>query len=196
MSNWLNVLPLTKYGFNLNKSEFRDGLHLRYGKEPKRLPKSCPCGEDFTVVHALHCPRGGYTHIRHNEVRDTFAKFMDEVCFDVDIEPTLQPMQGESFDNKTTTTEDEARLDIKANGLWGHCFTRYFFDVKIFNPLAKTSKKLNDPYKYHESLKKLEYQSRILDVEQSSFVPLVFPCTGGADSSAQKVMQRLADKFS
>ena len=28
-SNWLNALPLKKYGFNINQ-EFRDGLCLRY----------------------------------------------------------------------------------------------------------------------------------------------------------------------
>ena len=46
---------------------------------------------------------------------------MKDVCFDVEIEPKLQPL-GESFDNKTTTTAGEARLNIKANGLWE---TRY-----------------------------------------------------------------------
>ena len=69
------------------------------------------------MSHALHCAKGGYTHLRHNEIRDTFAKLMDEVCHDVELEPKLQPLEGETFDNKTTTTEDEARLDIKANGL-------------------------------------------------------------------------------
>ena len=42
----------------------------------------------------------------------------------------------------------------------------------------------------------ISIQSRILNVEQSNFVPLVFSCTGGAESSAQKVMQRLAEKKS
>ena len=27
--NWLNALPLSRYNFNLNKSEFRDGIYLR-----------------------------------------------------------------------------------------------------------------------------------------------------------------------
>ena len=32
--NWLNTLPLSRYNFNLNKSEFRDGIYLRSGWEP------------------------------------------------------------------------------------------------------------------------------------------------------------------
>ena len=88
--------------------------------------------------------------MRHNEIRDTFATVMKEVCFDVEIEPKLQPLEGESFDYKTTTTDDEARLDIKANGLWESRFRRTFFDVKIFNPLAKSCpKNINEAYTYH-----------------------------------------------
>ena len=30
-SSWLNALPLKRYNFNLTKSEFRDGISLRYG---------------------------------------------------------------------------------------------------------------------------------------------------------------------
>ena len=30
-SNWLNTVPLCKYNFNLNKSNFRDGIYIRYG---------------------------------------------------------------------------------------------------------------------------------------------------------------------
>ena len=122
---------------------------------------------------------------------------MNEVCHDVEIEPKLQPLQGESFVNNSTTNEDEARLDIRANGLWGSRFSRAFFDVKIFNPHAKTSRKLHkDAYKYHETLRNSKYQQRILNVEQSSFCPLIFGCTGGAAPTATRTMQRLAEKLS
>ena len=47
---------------------------------------------------------------------------MDDVCHDVEIEPLLQPLLGESSDKKSTKGEVEARLDLKANGLWGHSF--------------------------------------------------------------------------
>ena len=67
-SCWLNALPLKKYHFDLTKSEFRDGIALRYGWEPVKLPSNCACNEPFTVSHALHCPKGGYTHIRHNDI--------------------------------------------------------------------------------------------------------------------------------
>ena len=153
---WLNKLPLKRYGFQLNKSEFRDGLSLRYGWNPKNAPLNFPCEETFSLTHALHCPKGGYTIVRHNEIRDTFANLMSEVCRDVAVVPLLQPLDGETFDRNATATDD-ARLDIKANGLWGTVFERTFFDVKIFNPLAKScSKTIRDSYKYHEDLKKLK----------------------------------------
>ena len=150
-SNWLSVLPLKIYNFTLNKSEFLGGLYLRYGWEPKNTPHTCPCGQPFKLIHSLHCPKGGYFHLRHNKVRDTFATLLDEVCHDVELEPKLQSLEGESFHNQTTTTEDDARFDIKANGLWGGRFSRTFFDVKFFNPHAKSCPKtISDAYKYHE----------------------------------------------
>ena len=45
---WLNVLPLKRYGFQLNKSEFRDGLSLRYSWNPK-TPHSTAHAERFSV---------------------------------------------------------------------------------------------------------------------------------------------------
>ena len=58
-SAWLNVLPLKRYGFQLNKSDFRDGLSLRHCWNPKNGPLNCPCGEIFNLTHALHCPESG-----------------------------------------------------------------------------------------------------------------------------------------
>ena len=104
------LATLKKYNFLLNKSEFKDGLHLRYEWKPPNTP---------------------------HEIRDTFATLLDEVCHDVEIEPKLQSLEGESFHNKTTATEDDARIDIKANGLWGDGFSRTFFDGKTFNPQSK-----------------------------------------------------------
>ena len=133
----LNALPQSRYNFNLNKAEFRDGIYLRYGWEPTKTPLTCACGPSFNLTLVLHCAKGGYTHIRLNEVRDTFTNLVNQVCHDVEIEPKLQPLQGGSFVNNSTKTEDEARLDIKANELRGSRFRRAFFDVKNSTPMPK-----------------------------------------------------------
>ena len=198
---WLNAMPLKKYlplkNFNLSKSEFRDGIALRYGWEPPKLASICVCGEPFTVAHALHCPRGGYTHLRHNDIRDSFANLLEEICFDVEIEPNLLPLQGESFANKTTSTEDDARLDTKANDLWDSRFTKTFFDVKIFNPFAKSCPKISKTRIATMKIsKKLKYEPRVINVEKGTFSPLIFSCTGGAGPSATRVIKQAASKLS
>ena len=76
-------------------------------------------------------------------------------------------------------------------------FSRTFFDVEIFNPHAESCPKtISDSYKYHESVKILKYQQRILDVEHCSFVQLIFACTGGAAPGSTKTVQKLAEKLS
>lgn len=193
-SAWLNVLPLERYKYHLQKRDFRDALCLRYGWEPLNLPSTCPCGPKFTLAHALQCPRGGYTIIRHNEIRDLFARTLDEICHDVQVEPKLQPVQGVQFNHRTTCTDEEARLDIKATGLWGNNFERHFFDVKIFNPMARTCpKNPNEAFRHHEQMKKLKYDERVLEVERSHFTPLVFATTGAPSFSSHKTMKRIAD---
>ena len=74
----------------------------------KNLPISCACREPFGKSHALNSVKGGYTHLRNNEIRDTIAKLLGDVCNDVEIEPKLQSLEGETFDNESTSTEDEA----------------------------------------------------------------------------------------
>ena len=64
--------------------------------------------------------------MKHNEIRDRFANLMSEVCFDAEIEPKYQSLQDKSFVKNSTTTDEEAQLDVKANGLWGSRFCRTF----------------------------------------------------------------------
>ena len=46
-------------------------------------------------------------HLLHNEVRETFNKLPGDVCSIIGIESKLQSLEGELFDNKSTSTEDE-----------------------------------------------------------------------------------------
>ena len=61
-------------------------------------------------------------------------------CRDAAVEPLLEPLDGEKFD-RNSTAADDARLDIKVNGLCRTVFGRTFFEVKIFNTLAKSCPK-------------------------------------------------------
>jgi len=66
------------------------------------------------------CQAGGYTSMRHNSVRDSAAQIMREVCRDVQIEPTLLPINENDFKGKVSTA-DNARLFISVRGLWNSC---------------------------------------------------------------------------
>ena len=134
--------------------------------------------------------------MRHNEIRDIFAKIIYEVCYDVEVEPTPQLLQDKSFIHKTSNTDDNERLKIKTNGLWALKFRRYFFVVKVFSPPAKSCPKISvEAYNYHESMKCLKYEQRIFVLEKHNFNPLVFSCREGAGPSATRFIKQLASKI-
>ena len=64
------------------------------GPSPIAHPYAYVCSCSFTVDHAMICQRGGLIMQRHNEIRDLGAELLDMVCYDVAIEPTLQPLAG------------------------------------------------------------------------------------------------------
>ena len=196
-SNWLTALPIEEFGFSLHKGAFTDALALRYGWTPSRIPLSCDCGSTFTVEHVLSCPRGGFPTIRHNEVRDVTANLLTEICHDVKTEPDLQPLTGETMTRSTSITADGARLDIAVNGFWGGRFERTFLDVRVFNPHAPTNRNttISNCYRKHEAEKKRAYEQRILEVEHSTFTPLVFSATGGMAKQCSTFYKRLASRL-
>ena len=100
-------------------------IALSYGWDPVKMPSLCACNQNLTVAHALNCPKWWYEHMRHNELRDSFANLLSDDCHDVEIEPHLQPLQGETFAIKSATIDDDdARLDIKANEFWESGFNK------------------------------------------------------------------------
>ena len=111
-SSWLTALPLQHDGFAIHKGAFRDALALRYRWALERLPSQCICGKPFNTDHALNCPTGGFPTVHHNEVRDFLASLLTEVCSDVAAEPALQPITGETFQQRSTSTDNRAHLDI------------------------------------------------------------------------------------
>ena len=98
-SNWLNAQLLSRYKFNLKKLEFRDENYLRYGYGSTNILLTCACGQSSDLSIALHCANGGFTHKRHDEIRDTFAN-MSKFCYDVEIETKLRSLQGKQGKSK------------------------------------------------------------------------------------------------
>ena len=99
--------------------------------------------------------------MRHNAIRDTDAFLLREAkCKGVRIEPALLTVQPSSFSRKTNT-QDEARLDVEAVGLYAP-FERTFFDIRVTHPNCDTNtfKTLDKIYKYHEKEKKDLYEER------------------------------------
>ena len=124
-SAWLTTLPLKSEGYVLNKREFFDALALRYRWRLKYLPTRCVCGKPFSMDHAMQCLNGGYVNRRHNQIRDIFAKLLDEVAYGVEIEPRLQPLSGEVLP-AGANEKIEARLDFAGKGFWQQCEMAYF----------------------------------------------------------------------
>ena len=192
-SSWLSALPIQRLGYTINKQEFRDAVCLRYGWRIQDMPKFCACGQANSLDHALICKKGGYVSMRHNILRDTEAKLLQEFCQDVKTEPELLPTTDEIARGNTT---DKARLDISAVGVWSRC-QKTFFDVRVTHPTADShmTKSLDDLYKENENEKKRAYNDRVINVEKSSFTPLVFTTTGGMGPECQKLNKRIAESI-
>ena len=197
-SSWLTSLPLAQEGYVLNKREFFDAIAIRYRWNLKRLPSTCPCSKPFTLDHAVSCLKGGFVHRRHNEIRDIIAKLLRDVSPEVQTEPILQPLTGEEL-KQSANKSDEARLDIATRGYWQRC-EMAFFDVRIFNPFAKSyrNQPLSTTFALHEKEKKRQYNQRVIQVEHGSFTPLVFSAYGGTGRETHHflntLINRLADK--
>ena len=116
-SSWLTVIPLQDQGYDLNKREFKDAIKMRYNWEISDLPKTCLCGDIFDVDHAMICKKGGFVMQRHNGLRDLEAELLSTVCKDVQVEPVLQQVTGET-QNRGANRAPDARLDIRARGFW------------------------------------------------------------------------------
>ena len=179
-SSWISTLPVEEHGFCLSKGAFRDAISLCYGWTIQNVSSTCACGTPFSVAHAMSCHKGGLPTLRHNEIRDLAAELLREVCHNDSVEPGLQALDSEHIGPRTANREDEARLDIRANGFWSRG-REAFFDVRVFHPNAPTyrNRDLAALYKMHEGIKKREYGERVREVERGVFTPLVLSTTGG-----------------
>ena len=139
------------------------------------------------------CKRGGFVIQRHNKLRDLEAEMLRIVCSGVEIEPVFQDITGEELNSGANTVPD-APLDIMARGFWERQRSA-FFDVGICHPNADSYRDM-DPdqiFMQRETEKKRQYASRVLEVEQATFTPLVFSTTGGMAVECKRYHSRLPE---
>ena len=150
------------------------------------------CGDVLNADHAMVCRRRGFIIQRHNELRDLVACMLSMVCNDVETEPVLQELTGETLPSGANRALD-TRLDIHARGFWERQRSA-FFDVRVCHPNADSYRDLDlkQIYKQLENDKKRLYTQRVMDVEQGTFTPLVFTTTGGIGEECKRYHNRLA----
>ena len=155
----------------------------------------CAYGVQFSVDHAMVCQRGGFIIQRHNELSDLEAEMLRMVCNDVEVQPVLQELTGETLNHGANKAPD-ARLDIHshARGFWERQRSA-FFGVRVCHPNADSYKDLTPKqfYKKHENEKKRQYAERVMEIEQGTFTPLVFTTTGGMADECVVYHSRLAE---
>ena len=76
---------------------------------------------------------------------------------------------------RTTYVNQDVRLDIRARGFWGGRMELAFFDVRVFNPFARSAVTIHlvQLHARQEAEKRRKYENRLL-AENCSFTPLVF----------------------
>ena len=139
------------------------------------------------------CQRGGFLIQRHDELRESEAETPRMVCNDVEVEPVLQEVTGETLNHGANKARD-ARLDIHARGFWERQRSA-FFDVRVCHPNADSYRDLTPTqiYKKHENEKKRQYAERVMEIEQGTFTPIVCTTTGGMADECVKYHNRLAE---
>jgi hypothetical protein len=131
--------------------------------------------------------------MRHNNIRDFEANLLTQVRTDVEKEPPLQPLSGETI---VGATEDGARPDIRARGFWRPA-QNAFFDVLLTNLNAPSHAHLSPDkiFAKHEAAKKRKYNDRIMNIEHGTFTPLVFSLNGAMAPECVRFHKHLASKI-
>ena len=139
------------------------------------------------------CQRGGFIIQRNNEQRNLEAEMLKMVCNDVEVEPVLQEVTGETLNHGANKAPD-ARLDIHARGFWERQRS-VIFNVRVCHPNADSYRDLTPKqiYKKHENEKKRQYAERVMEIELRTFTPLVFTTKGGMADECVKYHSRLAE---
>ena len=145
----------------------------------------------------MSCKKRGFVSIRRNDLRDLTANILSEVCKDIEIEPKLTPLTGEELGNRTANTTNEARLDIRARGVWERV-QQVFLDLRVFdsNACRYLNKSLQQCHLINEQEKEKAYKERDLQIEHGTFTASVFSIYGSMGRECRTFYSRLSDLLS
>jgi hypothetical protein len=129
--------------------------------------------------------------MRHDTLRDLTITLLSDAFGDVEPEPMLQPVPGES-----PTERDGARPDGRVRGFWRRG-TNAFFDVLVTNlgSASYQDRAIQDVLVLHENAKKSKYSERIQDSDYGTFTPLIFASSGAKGREAKAFYRHLASKI-
>ena len=91
----------------------------------------------------------------------------------------------------------DKRLGAHCRGFWERQRAA-FLDIRVCHPNADTYRDLSPKqiYRIHENEKKRKYNSRVTEIEQGTFTPLVFTTTRGMADECLRYHSRLAELLS
>ena len=104
-SIWRTILPLKRYDFTLTNPNLETSFALDITLRPKIRPLIVHVVKKMDYHTCSSLCEENFTHMGHNDIRDTFAKIMHDFCYHVKVELTLQLLQCASFIQKTTSTD-------------------------------------------------------------------------------------------
>ena len=89
---------------------------------------------------------------------------------------------------------DKARVDVAARSIWA-TEQMAFFDVRVFNPIAKRYVHMDTSkaYQLNKKEKKKNYNERILEVERGSFMTIAMSAYGVIAKEGNKFYNRLTE---
>jgi hypothetical protein len=214
---WLSAIPSRVNGTELSALEFRDALHMRYGRTPGNLPCVCDgCKAKFTLQHALECKKGGLVTMRHDELNGEVKEWCCKALTPsaVRVEPLIQLDSSTSTGSKAPTTpsdnppaspdtdysdHDGKRGDLLVRGLFQRGMD-CIIDVRVTDLDAKSYRN-QDPAKVlanQEKQKKSKYLQECLQ-QRRAFVPFVVSTDGmlgyEANNLLRQVSRKLANKW-
>jgi hypothetical protein len=196
----MTVKPLDATGYHLSKYEWLDNVAVRYNKPLIEAPARCEACPDkeYTLEHALKCPRGSNRIHRHNTVKNGLCviaqKALGKSAFYVHQEPPIVPAGGLDCEGK--------RL---VKGLFGDVYLRGVHPIKeetivdvrvIFPESAQNAsfESLDALFQHHEAQKYQKYK-RECDAKGFHFVPFIVTTDGAMGPAARQLIEWLAKKL-